>query len=102
MVDRVKVVENGVECFDARDLYTSFLCKFDGRSEVRLNLHWPARSKVLVHGALGICGHDHLLQGLLAKSRRELAALRLRESKQFVDNAGDQPTHTSLLEKLGM
>ena len=91
-----------IERLDARYCDAGFLSKLDGRSKVRLDLHWPSRSVILIHRAVGLGRNKHLLDRCFPEAGSEAAALDCCNVEEFVDDSSDKRTDADLLEELGM
>ena len=102
LVCDVGIVQHRVKRLDSRHGDSSFLCEFDGRAKISLDLHWPPGGVVLVHGAVSFCGRGHLLNHCFAESGLEMAALSGSEVQELVDDTRDHRTDADFLYKLSM
>jgi hypothetical protein len=92
-------MENGVKTLDARDGNVGFLSKLQRRSEVGFNLHRALGFEVEPHSAVIFLWLQHLLQRHFPKVGWENTLLRCCESKQLVQNTGDESANANLLKK---
>jgi hypothetical protein len=96
------MMEGCIECFDARHGNAGLLCKLQWRSKIRLDLHWALGFKIHVHRAIVVLRLCHLLYCCFPVIWRECATLFHGKCKQLIDNAGDERTHTNLVEQLSV
>lgn len=85
-VDHIKVVKDSVESLNAWHRGPRILGHFDGRSEIRFDLHWSPRHIVLPHNAFGVVRLCHVVNGLLLEVWIHFAAVDLGQIYQLVDD----------------